>query len=211
VAVNRSLLVDLLASLGFETVDAASGEAALAAAIAERLDVILLDLRMPGMDGFELTRRLRALPNGPRLKIIAMSASVLSFNTDDAFAAGCDDFLPKPFRESDLIAKLGLHLSLHWEREPIAPAPADFPEPPAAGALTADAAVALPALDFGPLLAAAERGEIAALRRLLQELRAAHPHDPRLVELSTIAASYQMERLRERLAAFSRRRLSSTA
>jgi CheY-like chemotaxis protein len=54
---------------------------------------------MPGMDGLELAQRLRALPDGPRTKLIAMSASVLSFNRDDAFAAGCDDFLPKPFRE----------------------------------------------------------------------------------------------------------------
>jgi CheY-like chemotaxis protein len=146
---------------------------------------------MPGMDGFELARRLRALPAGAQPQLIAMSASVLSFNLDDAFAAGCDDFLPKPFREADLIAKLGLHLGLSWTHAvPTAPLTTDTP------------ATASPAtLDFAPLLAAAQRGEIATVRRLLAELSAHHPHDARLADLSALAAAYQMERLRDRLTA----------
>jgi CheY-like chemotaxis protein len=119
-----------------------------------------------------------------------MSASVLSFNLDDAFAAGCDDFLPKPFREADLIAKLGLHLSLTWQHDAATPPPAPSASPSA-----------LATLDFVPLLAAAQRGEIATVRRLLADLSAHHPHDARLAELSALAAAYQMERLRDRLTA----------
>jgi signal transduction histidine kinase/DNA-binding response OmpR family regulator len=191
VSVNRALLVELLSPLGFELRDAATAERALAAAESWQPHAVLLDLRMPGMDGFELARRLRALPAGAQPQLIAMSASVLSFNLDDAFAAGCDDFLPKPFREADLIAKLGLHLGLSWTHAvPTAPLTTDTP------------ATASPAtLDFAPLLAAAQRGEIATVRRLLAELSAHHPHDARLADLSALAAAYQMERLRDRLTA----------
>ncbi|HYP17939.1 MAG TPA: ATP-binding protein, partial [Opitutus sp.] len=100
VAVNRSVLAELLTPLGFEVADAASGDEALRQIPTVRPDVVFLDLRMPGMDGFELARRLRVVSaKGARLVLIAMSASVLSFNRDQALAAGCDDFLPKPFRE----------------------------------------------------------------------------------------------------------------
>ncbi len=112
VGVNRAVLIDLLTPLDFELRAAGSGPEALRLAGEFAPQLIFLDLRMPGMDGLELARRLRALAGGDRLKLIAMSASVLSFNRDDAFAAGCDDFLPKPFREEELLAKLELHLGL---------------------------------------------------------------------------------------------------
>ncbi len=87
VAVNRALLTELLAPLGFDLRAVATGEQALANATSWHPDVILLDLRMPGMDGFELARHLRALTDAAHLKLIAMSASVLTFNQADAFAA----------------------------------------------------------------------------------------------------------------------------
>ncbi|HEX2854137.1 MAG TPA: ATP-binding protein [Opitutaceae bacterium] len=182
---NRTLLLELLAPLGFELRAASSGGEALALMEAWRPDVVLLDLRMPDMDGFELARRIRALADGPRFKLIAMSASVLSFNQDDAFTAGCDDFLPKPFRESDLVAKLGRHLGLAWRHESAAP-------------MVVAEGEATPA-DFAGLLTAAQRGEIAVLHRQLGELRTRWPADARLGELEALAKSYQMERVRERL------------
>jgi CheY-like chemotaxis protein len=181
IAVNRSLLVDLLMPLGFEIVTAASGREALAFVPDFAPHLIFLDLRMPDMDGFTLAKKLRALPRGADFKLIAMSASVLAFNRDDAFAAGCDDFLPKPFRESDLIAQLALHLSLTWTHP--APTPIERATPE----------------DLTPLLAAAERGELSALRRLLADLRARFPADPHLADLDHLAQSYQLEDLRQLL------------
>ena len=195
VAINRHVLRELLAPLGFQITEAADGTTALTLAAATPPDLVFLDLRMPGMDGLELAQRLRALPAGPRTKLIAMSASVLSFNRDDAFAAGCDDFLPKPFREEDLLARLSLALRLAWEStpDPTAPtrnSPSPFPDAPPRLAPT----------DLAELLTLARRGEIVALRRKLADLRSAPgPVDPLLDVLESLAKSYRMERIRELL------------
>src|SRR5690606_36072747 len=125
------------------------------------------------------------------LVLIAMSASVLSFNRDKALEAGCDDFLPKPFREADLIAKLTMHLRIAWLYED---------EPAASSLVSTDAPMTIDALR--ELLAIARRGEIRPLRERLVQLRASHPHDPRLPSLETLAAGYQMERLRAALSEF---------
>ncbi|PAW68328.1 MAG: hypothetical protein B9S34_02725 [Opitutia bacterium Tous-C1TDCM] len=195
---NRHVLRDLLAPLGFEMLEAADGPAALRQVAAARPDLVFLDLRMPGMDGFELARRLRALPDGHDpaarpLKLIAMSASVLSFNRADAFAAGCDDFLPKPFRESDLLARLGLALRLEWSGPvPVVPAPV----PGRTDSRTPfPLATAIPFPDLDQLLTIAQRGEITALRQRLETFRG----DPFADALLGLAKSYRMERIRELL------------
>ena len=182
IAVNRSLLVDLLTPLGFEIITAASGKDALAFVPDFAPHLIFLDLRMPDMDGFTLAKKLRALPRGADFKLIAMSASVLAFNRDDAFAAGCDDFLPKPFRESDLIAQLALHLQLTWTHPEPTPITRATPE------------------DLAPLLAAADRGELSALRHTLADLLSRFPADPLLADLDHLAQSYQLDDLRKLLA-----------
>ena len=212
VATNRHVLRDLLAPLGFETAEAASGEEALASASAQRPDVVLLDLRMPGMDGLELARRLRGSaaglptrddpnrgeetratrkPDGAHHpKLIAMSASVLSFNREKAFEAGCDDFLPKPFREQDLLSRLGLALQLEWITEGD-PAAARAGSRSPFGRLATQLAPAV----LAELLAIARRGEIAQLRRRLDELKG----DPLADALDVFARTYRMEKIREAL------------
>jgi Signal transduction histidine kinase len=191
VPTNRSVLVELLAPLDFELREAANGPEALALVPTFAPHLVFLDLRMPGMDGFELAARLCALPTAtPRPKLIAMSASVLSFNRDKALEAGCDDFLPKPFRETDLTAKLALHLRLEWRYGDTAP---PFAAPGSASTASAD--------ELRALLEIARRGEIRALREHLATLRRRHPSDSYLQELESLARDYQMERLREKLSA----------
>jgi DNA-binding response OmpR family regulator len=148
---------------------------------------------MPGMDGLELARRLRARPGGDRVKLVAMSASVLSFNREDAFAAGCDDFLPKPFRETDLIEKVGRLLHLEWRHTEAPAAPRQSSRAP-----SAEASSQLDASALGALLASAQRGEILALREQLAGLRAGRS-DPLLDSLDLLARSYRMEQMRELL------------
>jgi signal transduction histidine kinase/DNA-binding NarL/FixJ family response regulator/ligand-binding sensor domain-containing protein len=192
VAVNRHVLRDLLQPLGFAIFEAANGASALEAAPA---DAVFLDLRMPGMDGLELARRLRARPNGDRVKLIAMSASVLSFNRDDAFAAGCDDFLPKPFREAELLEKLGRVLRLEWHYAAESAAPRRDSRQPFAE-ISSQLATAV----LDELLGCARRGEIVALRERLVTLRenSAAP-DSLLDSLDSLARSYRMEQIRELL------------
>ncbi len=193
VPTNRSVLVELLSPLGFELREAASGNEALALVPTFAPHLVFLDLRMPGMDGLELAARLRALPSASSRppKLLAMSASVLSFNRDKALGAGCDDFLPKPFRESDLTAKLALHLGLEWRH-------GHTTHPFAATSSTSTASPD----ELRPLLDLARRGEIRTLRDQLATLRQRHPGDPGLGELESLARDYQMERLREKLSAF---------
>jgi len=189
VSINRSVLVELLAPLGFELTEAESGEKALTLFPSVRPHLVFLDLRMPGMDGLELARRIRdasALDQRPVL--IAMSASVMSFSREQALEAGCDDFLPKPFRDSELIAKLAMHLQIQWRRGDTA-----NPFPPATAQSSA------PIADLQPLLETARRGEIRHVREQIAALRERHPSDPRLLELETLARNYEMEKLRGRL------------
>lgn len=191
VAINRSVLRELLAPLGFEISEAVTGEEALALAAAERPDLVLLDLRMGGMDGFTLARRLRAA-HGSGLKLIAMSASVLSFGRDDAFAAGCDDFLPKPFREDELLARLGMALQVEWTGETAA-GPAAAP---------ARAGTALDPAVIDELLGIARRGEISLLRLRLADLRG----DPLADALEPLAKTYRRENIRTLLESHAGRR-----
>ena len=114
---NRSVLVNLLEPLGFEVVEAINGLDALNKALEFKPDIIFMDLVMPVMDGFEATRRLRTSTELADVVVIAISASVFDFNQQQSQEVGCDGFLPKPFREADLLEKLRLHLGLEWVYE----------------------------------------------------------------------------------------------
>ncbi len=187
IAINRAVLREILAPLGFELREAPDGPTALQVTAEFHPELVFLDLRMPGMDGFALARALRERAAAAPAKLIAMSASVLSFNRDDAFAAGCDDFLPKPFRESDLLARLELHLGLTWiHTSPEAAPPSAAPQTP------------VPPAVLQPLLDAARIGRVAEIRRLLPGLRATAPDLAR--ELEGMLARFEMENLRARLA-----------
>jgi signal transduction histidine kinase/CheY-like chemotaxis protein len=111
---NRSVLVNLLEPLGFEVVEATNGQEGLHKASEFNPDVILMDLVMPVMDGFEATRRIRMLPELDRVIVLAISASVFDFNQQTSREAGCDDFVPKPIREVELLEKLRIYLQLEW-------------------------------------------------------------------------------------------------
>ncbi|HEY9671243.1 MAG TPA: ATP-binding protein, partial [Waterburya sp.] len=111
---NRSILVSLLEPLGFELIEATDGLDGLNKARNFRPDCILIDLVMPVMDGFEATRRLRSLPELKEVVIIAVSASVFNFDQQQSQEVGCNDFLPKPVRESELLEKLEVYLGLEW-------------------------------------------------------------------------------------------------
>jgi len=137
---NRELLVQLLEPIGFDVKAVTDGKQAVAKFGSWHPDLILMDMRMPVMDGYEATRRIRATSAGAHVPIIGVTASVFSEMRHEVFAAGVDDFLGKPFSDSELFDKIGRLLGLHYIYEEAATAP----EPEEGGALSAAAVAALP-------------------------------------------------------------------
>jgi CheY-like chemotaxis protein len=111
---NRAVLVNLLTPLGFEVIEAEDGQMGLDQACRCLPDLILTDLVMPRMDGFEATRRMRKVPALKDLPIIAVSASVFDWHQSGCFDAGCNDFLPKPIHHDNLLALVQKYLGLVW-------------------------------------------------------------------------------------------------
>jgi two-component system, cell cycle response regulator DivK len=103
---NRRILRDLLTSADYEVAEAENGEEALAAVAKERPDLILMDIQLPILDGYEVTRRIKADPTSRNVPIIAVTSYALSGDEDKARAAGCDDFVPKPYSPRQLLAKI---------------------------------------------------------------------------------------------------------
>ncbi|MCM3877847.1 MAG: response regulator, partial [Thermoanaerobaculia bacterium] len=107
---NRELLAHMLRSRGAEVLTAANGREAVDAAAGFRFDFVLLDLQMPTMDGFQVLRRLRALPGGDRLPVVALTALTSDLVKERCEAEGMNDFVSKPVtlaRIGELVAKWG--------------------------------------------------------------------------------------------------------
>jgi CheY-like chemotaxis protein len=102
---NRELLVQLLEE-DYRILTAADGAAGVETAARERPDLILMDLSLPVIDGWEATRRLKARPETEAIPIIALTAHAMQGDEDKARACGCDDYLTKPIDEDQLFAKL---------------------------------------------------------------------------------------------------------
>ena len=112
--VNRAVLHRQLSRLGFEIALARDGEDCLRKALEFRPDLILMDLLMPAMDGWEATRRLRQLPEFKDAVVLALSASVCETTRQESILAGCDNFLTNPIQASQLLELLRVHLELEW-------------------------------------------------------------------------------------------------
>jgi two-component system cell cycle response regulator DivK len=108
---NRKILRDLFTSADFEVIEAADSEAGLAAAVAHRPDLILMDIQLPGLDGYEATRRIKANPALAAIPIIVVTSYALSGDQDKARAAGCNAYISKPYSPRQLLAKVREYLS----------------------------------------------------------------------------------------------------
>ena len=107
---NRKILRDLLTSVGYELVEATTGEEGVALAEKERPDLILMDIQLPGLDGYEATRRIKANPALRHIPIIAVTSYALSGDEVKAREAGCDAYVTKPFSPRALLAKVREYL-----------------------------------------------------------------------------------------------------
>ncbi len=103
---NRQIIRDRLAATDYEITEAENGEQALAAIAIQRPGLILMDIQLPVMDGYEATRRIKADPVLKSIPIIAVTSYALSGEEQKARAAGCDDYVPKPYSPRELLAKI---------------------------------------------------------------------------------------------------------
>jgi signal transduction histidine kinase/CheY-like chemotaxis protein len=167
---NRALLAELLTTVGFQTRTAASGEEAIVLHDAWQPELVLMDLRMPGIGGVEALRRLRAA--GSRTSLVALTASGLDNIADEARAAGADDVWWKPYKEAELLERIRTRLGVSYVYRSAltnTAAHAD-PEPPSE-ALSILLAGAPPSL-LEPMREAALRARVETLGALATALEA---------------------------------------
>jgi two-component system cell cycle response regulator DivK len=103
---NRQILRDLFATTDYELIEAADGAAGIVMAQTHRPDLILMDIQLPVLDGYETTRRIKADPTLRDIPVIAVTSYALSGDETKARAAGCDAYITKPFSPRVLLAKV---------------------------------------------------------------------------------------------------------
>ena len=107
---NRAILRDLLASVGYEILEAVNGEEGVRMAAAHRPDLILMDIQLPLIDGYEATRRIKVQETLRAIPIIAVTSYALSGDEEKARSAGCDGYVTKPFSPYGLLSVIRGHL-----------------------------------------------------------------------------------------------------
>ena len=185
---NRQLLHNLLELVGFHVLVAEDGGSAVAQCQAARPALVLMDIRMPGLNGLDSIRAIRAAPGGQAMRILIVSADVLDTSEEDWRAAGADGFISKPFRNEELLLQIGELLKVAYI----------YSEPSAAAAvhpaLAPDAIAKLPVRLRADLIRATENGNGARLRELIAQEVALL--DPALGQaLGHLAAQYDYHTL----------------
>jgi CheY-like chemotaxis protein len=189
-AEQRTLLHSVLAPLGFDIEEAASGEECLGRVRQIRHDLLLLDIAMSGMSGIEVAGQLRATGYGQ--PILMVSANAYAVDRNRASEAGCDDFLAKPIQISALLARIKLHLGLSWiYRGEAKPTPADVHR------------VLPPPEVLNELRAAVRMGDLRTLNdRLLALVDLDLAYLPFARNLQTLAREFRLADLRKALGDF---------
>ena len=103
---SRRILHDLLSNVGYKVIEAITGEEGVASAETHLPDLILMDIRLPDIDGYEATRRIKAKSNLEQIPIIAVTSHALSGDDVKAAEAGCKAYVAKPFSPRELLAKI---------------------------------------------------------------------------------------------------------
>ena len=164
---NQVLLSRLLDAVGLPWKLAENGQMAVELFQSWQPHFIWMDHRMPVMDGEEATRRIRQLPGGQQVKIVAVTASALREQRAELLAAGMDDFVRKPYRASEIYDCMARHLGLRFVRED--QAAATLAPPPS---LTPEALATLPAALRDDLAAALQSLDSTRIARALAQVRA---------------------------------------
>lgn len=184
-ALNRDVLHQRLAALGFTVSDAASGSEALALLEQQKVDLVLLDLLMPEQDGFAVLEQIRRRFSASELPVIAMTAAIRTEVESRARESGFDAVLIKPVRDDELLPVLAKALALHWryEHAPQKPQPGKQP-------------VQLPEPSFlAALLRCAEQHDVLGIRRQLEELESDPTMEPFVQQVQSFLRGYQFGQL----------------
>ena len=107
---NRHILRDLLENASYEVIEAVTGEEGVVLAEAHVPDLILMDIQLPDIDGYEATRRIKSMPAVRHVPVIAVTSYALSGDDVKALRAGCDAYVTKPFSPRALLAKIKEYL-----------------------------------------------------------------------------------------------------
>ena len=186
---NRQLLAQLLAPVGFEIRLATNGAEAVQEFEEWRPHLILMDFRMPVMDGHEAIRRIRAMAGGEDPKIIAVTASAMDENRQELMEIGADDFISKPFREAELFQKIHAHVGVEYvyAEDPTAAAQEEAAE------LTPESLAGWPQDLIDPMREAVITADLDQLLARIQEVEA---RDPRIAQgLRRLAEGFQYQKL----------------
>ena len=197
-ATSRRLLVEILNGAGFEVFEAESGIQAVAVFPSVAPHLVLMDFRMPGMDGDEAIRRIRATAEGARVKIMMVTASVTEEIRQQSLEAGADDFLAKPFRQADLLERIRLLTGVSYLPAEAEPSPTESILAGRSNALTKERLAVLPDELKKQLVAAAIRGRHDHLLKLSRQV--ADIDLPMSEALRELVAKFDYETLLQLLA-----------
>lgn len=171
---HRELLVKILDSAGFMVQVAEDGVEAVAQAKAWQPDLILMDIRLPQLDGYGATRQIKAAQLSPDPVVIALTAGAFENERAQALAAGCDDFVRKPFQPDDIFQAIGRYLPVRYHYKPASEASsgwADYPPPQVTSVSQVAAALQTMPQDWRQTLhRAAMRGSDEQIMQLIQRL-----------------------------------------
>jgi signal transduction histidine kinase/DNA-binding NarL/FixJ family response regulator len=171
---SRTLLRKLLEGVGFEVQEAANGQQAVEMHECWQPHLVWMDMRMPVMDGYEATKQIKASLQGQATTIIALTASAFEENRAMVLSSGCDDFVRKPFRETELFDKMAEHLGVRYLYEYLAQPPEQDRDLPAPKTLTPADLASLPADWVTSLHDAARRGQAKLIFELLEQIQPEH-------------------------------------
>ncbi|MBW4493315.1 MAG: AAA family ATPase [Oscillatoria princeps RMCB-10] len=195
---NRSVLVNLLAPLGFEVIEATDGQDCLNKALSFKPDCILMDLVMPVMDGFEATRRIRKSSELKEVPVIGTSASVMSTEYQGSLEAGCNAFVPKPVRAEELLECLRFHLGLEWIYEESEMSAPDDPAQTPSGEISEPEIIAPPVEELAVLFDLAMSGDLGGIQKQVEKLQQLEAkYGPFASHLSQLAKNFEEEKILE--------------
>ena len=194
---NRQVLSALLGMMGCQTAVAENCREAVQTARGFRPDIAFVDLRLPGVDGIETTRQISSALSPERLRVVAMSASVLDGERDSSLAAGCDEFVAKPFRVDQIYACVAGLPDVEFEIRQTVAAPGGAPA-------TDLRSIGLPHHLASSLRRSAELHSATGVRSCLGELEGLGPTGQHLADyLRGLLTRYDMEAIQRMVAQLS--------
>ncbi|MCL2155236.1 MAG: ATP-binding protein [Leptospirales bacterium] len=190
IELNRLLVCNILEPMGFEINEAENGQQAIEIYREWQPHVILMDMRMPVMDGYEAIRLIKSDESGKKTLVISVTASAFEDNKDEVMATGTDDYLRKPFREYELLSLLSKHLGIQYIYE-------DNNNPKEDEEINRENKELkdLPKEMIQEILSSVESGDIVKLRELIDDLEKINKDAAD--ELRVLAESYDYEKIQD--------------